>query len=51
MPRRARILDIGPGPLVGKALAFLLDVRLDEGLLGDEEIERRLRDWYATVSA
>ncbi len=43
-----RILGIPPGPLVGKALAHLLDVRLDEGLLGEEQIERRLREWYAS---
>jgi poly(A) polymerase len=29
-------LGIGPGPLVGKALAFLLEIRLEEGLLGEE---------------
>lgn len=46
-----RILGIEPGPIVGKALAYLLDVRLDEGVLGDDEAERRLREWYATASA
>jgi len=39
-------LGIGPGPLVGRALAFLLDVRLDEGLLGEEEVRRRLGKWW-----
>jgi len=38
-------LGIAPGPLVGKALAFLLEIRLDEGLLGDAEIRRRLDQW------
>jgi poly(A) polymerase len=38
-------LGVGPGPLVGKALAFLLEIRLEEGLLGDEEIRRRLDQW------
>jgi poly(A) polymerase len=38
-------LGISGGPLVGKAMDFLLDVRLDEGLLGDEEIYRRLETW------
>jgi poly(A) polymerase len=38
-------LGIGPGPLVGKALAFLLEIRLEEGLLGEEEIRRRLDQW------
>ena len=38
-------LGIGPGPLVGKALAFLLEIRLDEGMLGHDEIRRRLDQW------
>jgi len=40
-------LGIEPGPLVGKALAFLLEIRLEEGMLGDEEIRRRLDQWRA----
>ena len=38
-------LGIGPGPRVGEALAFLLEIRLDEGLLGEDEIRRRLDQW------
>ena len=38
-------LGIGPGPRVGKALAFLLEIRLDEGMLGEDEIRRRLDQW------
>ncbi|MGZ4673163.1 MAG: CCA tRNA nucleotidyltransferase [Ilumatobacteraceae bacterium] len=38
-------LGVGPGPLVGKALAFLLEVRLEEGLIGEAEIRRRLDQW------
>jgi len=38
-------LGIEPGPLVGKALAFLLEIRLEEGMLGEEEIRRRLDQW------
>ena len=38
-------LGIGPGPLVGKALAFLLEIRLEEGMFGEEEIRRRLDQW------
>lgn len=41
------ILGLRPGPLVGDAYRFLLETRLDEGPLGAEEAERRLRDWYA----
>ncbi|MDN3311283.1 CCA tRNA nucleotidyltransferase [Microbacterium oryzae] len=42
-----QILGIAPGPLVGKAYRFLLDLRLDEGALGSEEATRRLRAWWA----
>ena len=38
-------LGIGPGRVIGKALAFLLEIRLEEGMLGDVEIRRRLDEW------
>ena len=41
------LLGIGPGPEVGRALAFLMELRLDEGPLGEEEAARRLRAWWA----
>ena len=40
-------LGIPPGREVGEALAMLLEVRLDEGPLGEEEAYRRLDDWWA----
>lgn len=40
------ILGLTPGPLVGQAYRFLLELRLDEGPLGAEEAERRLRAWW-----
>jgi poly(A) polymerase len=39
-------LGIGPGPVVGEALAFLLELRLEEGPLGEEEVRRRLQRWW-----
>lgn len=39
------ILGIPPGPIVGKAYKYLLNLRLDEGTLGAEEAEHRLREW------
>jgi len=42
-----RILGLRPGPEVGAAYRFLLDLRLDEGPLGAEEAERRLLAWWA----
>ncbi len=40
-------LGIGPGPRVGQALDALLEMRLDEGPLGEEEAFRRLDAWWA----
>ena len=39
-------LGIPPGPLVGKALAFLLEIRLDEGEIGHDEAMARLDQWW-----
>ena len=41
------ILGIPPSPLIGEAYRFLLELRLDEGPLGDEAATERLRVWYA----
>ncbi|WP_029150280.1 CCA tRNA nucleotidyltransferase [Microbacterium indicum] len=41
-----RILGIAPGPEVGAAYRFLLELRLDEGPLGADEAEARLRAWW-----
>jgi poly(A) polymerase len=40
-------LGIAPGREVGQALAFLLELRLEEGPLGEDEARRRLADWWA----
>jgi poly(A) polymerase len=45
--RVMELLGIGPGRQVGEALAMLLDARLDEGPLGEEEAERRLLAWWS----
>ena len=39
-------LELPPGPMVGKALAFLLEIRLEEGLLGQEVARQRLDEWW-----
>ena len=41
------VLGIPPGPAVGKAYRFLLDLRMEHGPLGEEAAERALRDWWA----
>ncbi|MFT4229203.1 MAG: CCA tRNA nucleotidyltransferase [Microbacterium sp.] len=45
--RIQEVLGIPPGREVGEAYRFLLDLRLDEGVIGEEEAERRLRAWWA----
>ena len=44
-------LGVGPGPVVGKALAFLLEIRLDEGVLGEAAIRQRLDEWWRSEHA
>lgn len=41
------ILQLRPGPDVGKARAFMLSLRIEEGILGKEEATRRLRQWWS----
>jgi poly(A) polymerase len=41
------LLGIGPGRAIGQALDFLMELRLDEGPLGEEEAARRLQAWWA----
>jgi len=40
-------LGIPPGPAVGEALGFLLELRMDEGPLGEGEAFHRLDAWWA----
>jgi poly(A) polymerase len=44
--RVMELLGVGPGRHVGEALAMLLEARLDEGPLGEDEAERRLLAWW-----
>jgi poly(A) polymerase len=39
-------LGLGPGRQVGRALAFLLELRLEEGPLGEVEARKRLTEWW-----
>lgn len=43
--RVMELLGIEPGPLVGEALAHLLEVRLDEGPIDEDDATRRLFEW------
>ena len=42
-----KILGIKPGPEVGKAYQFLLDLRLDQGILGEDKVIEELKNWWA----
>jgi poly(A) polymerase len=41
-------LGVKPGRQVGAALDFLMEIRLEEGVLGDDEIRRRLNEWWTS---
>lgn len=38
-------LGVPGGPVVGRAMDFLLEIRLDEGTIGTDEVYRRLDEW------
>ncbi len=40
------LLDVAPGPVVGRAYKFLLELRLDQGPLGRDEAVSALREWW-----
>jgi poly(A) polymerase len=42
-----RILGLKPGPLVGKAYDFMMELRLSEGLVGPERATQELLRWAA----
>ncbi len=45
--RVMELLGIEPSRVVGEAMDFLLDARMEEGPLGEEEAERRLLAWWS----
>jgi poly(A) polymerase len=40
------LLNVPAGPIVGVALEFLMDIRLEEGLIGDDAVRSRLAAWW-----
>jgi len=40
------LLELPPGHLVGRALDFLMEIRLDEGEISVPEAQLRLREWW-----
>ena len=41
------LLDLKPGPIVGEARNFLMELRLEEGAVGAEEAKSRLLQWWS----
>jgi poly(A) polymerase len=44
------ILGVGPGPEIGRAYRFLLELRLEKGPMEHEAAVAALREWWATQS-
>jgi len=40
------LLGLQPGRVVGEALAFLLEIRLEEGLIGEDAARERIVSWW-----
>jgi poly(A) polymerase len=40
------LLDVPPGPVVGQALKMLLEARMEEGPIGEDEARRRVLAWW-----
>ena len=43
------LLNVKPGPVIGQAYKFLLELRLDEGPIGEEAASERLLAWWAEM--
>ncbi len=43
-------LGIGPGPDVGRAYRFLLELRLDQGLVGEDRAREALLAWWPAAT-
>jgi poly(A) polymerase len=41
------LLDLRPGPVVGRAMAFLMEIRREEGEITKAEATHRLREWWS----
>ena len=44
-------LGLAPGPEVGRAMKFLLELRRTEGELGNDEVRRRLHGWWTAEAS
>ncbi|MDA5280427.1 CCA tRNA nucleotidyltransferase [Streptomyces sp. NPDC054904] len=46
-----QVLGIRPGPAVGKAYAFLMELRLENGPMGHDAAVEALKEWWAAQDA
>ena len=44
------LLELGPGPQVGRAMRFLMEIRREEGEISKAEAAHRLREWWMEES-
>lgn len=42
-----QVLGVGPGPVIGKAYAFLLELRLENGPMERDAAVTALKEWWA----
>ena len=40
-------LGVAPGPIVGEAYRFLMDLRMEKGPIGEDLARQALRSWWA----
>ena len=45
--RVMELLGVPAGPIVGAALEYLMDIRLEEGIIGEDAAIERLRSWWS----
>jgi poly(A) polymerase len=45
-----QVLEVGPGPVIGQAYKFLLELRLENGPIGQEAAAAALKEWWASQS-
>ena len=48
--RVMELLGVPAGPAVGAAMEFLMDIRLEEGILGEDVVVERLKKWWSENS-
>jgi poly(A) polymerase len=44
------VLGAGPGPVIGKAYQYLLELRLENGPMSEDAAVSALREWWESQS-